>query len=582
MKNKGIKILSIMSLFVGASLVLNSVLASYLVTDNANPLGLKIGLSTIATNEVKFLNADNTVYYSEEVPEGGTLTVSDMPASNPTLSGYTFDGWTTDTVDFVETSDNFATKTYSSSITYYPRFASYGYKTSTSQATHIPNEWQINNNIELTANTSLTLGTYIYGKTSALENATSAVTISKAGGYALVCDSHGASWDETKAGNINNWHIQKYITATRTGAWTGKNTYARFYNANDSYEDRIMQQVSGETYYAYCDYQATKVEFGAIYADSDTQDAVLDGYANIQYRTDKITLDGTTNYNIPDVAYYLTGEFASVDWNLDPNYVLTLDSSDSNHYYINNVALNAGDKLKIRDNANNWFTSSAWTGCGFTNDTDNNVVISKTGVYDINFYLSATNHLVPTAVSYQSTFTVVDDTLAANENIYVIGFSDNWNIQQQYKLTATGVANTYSLTTNVPADTTVFKFAVYNGSTTDSTKLNSGNRTYTAGENYSYTYVPSVTKYTISFNVNYGTSWGESLFVTGDFASWSCNTNYVLTWTNGNNWVGSFEFEENTEFKVVVGPSSGGAVKRWSSGGNLVADSNKTISSVSW
>ena len=46
---------------------------------------------------------------------------------------------------------------------------------------------------------------------------------------------------------------------------------------------------------------------------------------------------------------------------------------------------------------------------------------------------------------------------------------------------------------------------------------------------------------TVTFNVNYGTDYGQSLYVVGTFSNqyevWS---EYKLTWTDGNNWTGSF------------------------------------------
>lgn len=547
--------------------MVGGVSAAWAVTDNANPVSVNVTLSD--TVNVTFLNKDGSTYRTFPIVRGSTIGESIPDPSN--FSSYVFDGWAEDNVSYTKTSDNFATKVYTDDKTYYPRFASYGYKIGNGDVEALPNEWDINNNVTIPHNGSLVLGTAVYGKTE-LENTTSSVTIPYAGGYALVCGEHGEDWnpnDRTKSATLSNWHIERYLTVAKTTGWDGK-LFARLKKSN-THQDRFLTSISGNNYYVYVPYDYVSVNFGSV--DNSVQTVPEDLNATSRH-LDAISFDDTSSFSLPGIAYYLTGDFGP-NWGIDPSYVLTADTS--NHYTISNVSLSAGAKLQVRNNTNNWFTSTAWSGCGFSNDSDGNVVVPSTGYYDISFYVVGdnNNHIVIDEAYIPTTFNV---TYPDGGNIYIAGEFNSWNTTQ-YKMNSTG-SGTYSLTINLPKSASSdFKF-VLDG---DMNALNTSNRQYTIGETYSYTYEPSgPTMYTITFNVNYGTNYGDSLFVTGSFCNWKCNNTYTLNWTTGNNWVGSFDFEEGTEFKVVVGPSSGGEVSRWSSGGNLVADSNKTISSVNW
>ncbi len=264
---------------------------------------------------------------------------------------------------------------------------------------------------------------------------------------------------------------------------------------------------------------------------------------------------------------------------------MTQDSTDANLYIKSGVTLAENDLFKIKTNANVWYANeSGWDGKNYSLDSGN-MKVTKAGVYNIKYHSDWNyNKIDFEAASLYSTFTVTYDSLASGYDIYLCGIDEDWSIVSANKLTPTGAANTYSITKLASNETLNFKYVISNGNdVSDWNTLNpDGNRTFTLGQDYSYSYEAITTKYTITFNVNYDTGYGKSIFVTGDFAGWSCNTNYVLTWTDGNYWTGSFEFEEGTEFKVVVGPSAGGSVSRWTSGDNIVADGNKTISSVIW
>ncbi|MCR4879451.1 MAG: hypothetical protein K5906_00625 [Bacilli bacterium] len=269
------------------------------VTDNAGKLGIRIGIAELSSNTVTFKNADGSTFYSESVTEGYTL--ANQPGT-PILSGYVFDGWTTDNETYNKTTDNLNTKTYSEATTYYPRFASYGYQVGSEAPIHLANKWDINNNETISGGSNIKLGTYIHNKSS-LENATSAVTISNGGDYALVCGEDSSEWNSSKAGTLSNWSIEKYYTLTITNNWNSlkDGMYAHYFYDDTHTSDRKLTLVPGSTYeyYSYCPYNMTKVIYLALWADNN--DSINNDWSNVKYKLPEITLaSGTNSYELVD------------------------------------------------------------------------------------------------------------------------------------------------------------------------------------------------------------------------------------------------------------------------------------------
>ena len=78
----------------------------------------------------------------------------------------------------------------------------------------------------------------------------------------------------------------------------------------------------------------------------------------------------------------------------------------------------------------------------------------------------------------------------------------------------------------------------------------------------------------ITFTINYGTVSGQEVYLVGSFNDWTVgDAEYKLSWTDGNNWVGTFAFEGGTEFsyKFVV---HGNGNTIWES------DPNRTLTPV--
>ena len=583
MKAKQRILISSASVVFGLSLVVGSVFASntvWAVTDQTTPLAAALTADSLV--KVRFFNYDGSIISSEDVYSGST--VSSVPS--PTLNGYTFDYWSTNNSTYEKTNENIATKQFTVNTDYYARFASYGYKIGDGSAAHLANKWDINNNTLIAHGSSLTLGTYIYGKTS-LENATSAVTIPNAGGYALVCGAHESSWDSSKAGNLNNWSIQRYLTVTKTADWNDLKLFARV-NKSEGYEDKFLSEVSGNDYFVYADYDAISINFGAVASNVDT---VPDNLGATTKYLDAITLDDTTSYTLPGTVYYLTGHFGDVDWNTDSNYILTQDSTDTNLYVKSGVTLAENDLFKIKTNANVWYANeSEWDGKNYSLDSGGNMEVTKAGVYNIKYHSDWNyNKIDFEAASLYSTFTVTYDSLASGYDIYLCGIDEDWSIVSANKLTPTGTANTYSITKLASDETVNYRYVISDGdSNHDWDTLNpDGNWSYTLGSDYTYTYVaPSPDTYTLTYtSVEYGTSNGQGMFVTGDFANWKCEVAYRLDWIDGNHLTGSFNLPVGAKYKLVIGPYEGNSQSPWryQSGSDNVLNSDTVVnSSISW
>lgn len=536
------RILPLISFGVGLSLIAGSVFASWAVNDLATPLGIQITLDDGC--EIKFLNYDGSVHHSELLSSGSKLASA---PSDPTLADatYVFDGWSTDSTNYTKSSDNFATKTYTTSVTYYPRFASYGYSINGGNAQHLANAWDINNNISIAHGASLTLGTYIYGKTS-LENADdNTLTIPNAGGYALVCDAHNAAWDSSKAGVLSNWHVERYLTVAKTSEWNDLKLFARF-NKSEGYEDKFLSSNGENSYYVYSPYDALSVNFGGVNNDTES---VPSNLAYAPKYLDAITLTDTASFTLPERVYYLTGKFGSVNWNIDANYALTQDGEDTNLFSISNVEFEENDTFKVVTNSHVWYVNATeWEGRNYTIDSGN-MKVTKSGVYTIDFHANWDDKISLVATSLYSTFSVTYDSLASGSSIYVCGLDGDWDVDDSHVLVKEGETDTYSATFLVSNATENFQFVISDGSTEDWNTLNpTGNRGYTLGSDYDYTYVaPAANTRTLDLYHSYSSTytdgrywWKDSNPVWGVYAYTTTESDgkyylatYIETW-DGN------------------------------------------------
>lgn len=398
MKKRTNLIVACTSLFAGVSLLVGSTLAAWLVEDDANLKGVKIGLREISSVIVNFMNPNGTLFKQYNVTSGSSI--GEDPGA-PSISGdYVFDGWSTDDATLVKTNDNVATRTYTTGVTYYPRFASYGYKIGSNAVQPLANKWDVNNNISIPQNGSLVLGTYVYGKSS-LENATSSVTIPNAGSYALVCGEHDEDWDpsnSTKSATLSNWHIEKYYeyTITNNMKYNGYGLFAHFYDNNDVGDDRIMNDnlISGNTYFVYSKYTNTKVIFGALRSGQTT---LGNNWENVIKQFDSITLDNSYQYSAPATQKQSDKYFRGTNNGWDTSMQMDQSFDSNNQCEILHVSLSQNDEFKIA--SANWGDSWGWTwdrvqGSAknyFNQGSGDNIKCNTTGVY--NFYLGTDHHI---------------------------------------------------------------------------------------------------------------------------------------------------------------------------------------------
>ena len=93
--------------------------------------------------------------------------------------------------------------------------------------------------------------------------------------------------------------------------------------------------------------------------------------------------------------YYLKGTFN--EWKQSPAYKMSIDPHNKNHYILTDVTIHAEEAMKVYKPAEGqeseaWYgVAQAYEGCGWTVGSDNNCVVSASGIYTVNLYLDATN-----------------------------------------------------------------------------------------------------------------------------------------------------------------------------------------------
>ena len=73
----------------------------------------------------------------------------------------------------------------------------------------------------------------------------------------------------------------------------------------------------------------------------------------------------------------------------------------------------------------------------------------------------------------------------------------------------------------------------------------------------------------VTFNINYGTSNGASIYLTGPFADWKADADYKLS-NSGSDWTGTFNFPVDVTlvYKFIVVNADGTTIDRWESDPN--------------
>ena len=98
----------------------------------------------------------------------------------------------------------------------------------------------------------------------------------------------------------------------------------------------------------------------------------------------------------PSNTYYLKGTFN--EWAQDSNLQFTVDAQDANHYTLEDIALTANDEILVHDPSlgdDGWYKNAS-DGSHYTVAQNGNILVSDTGTYDIDFYVTSeyNNHVV--------------------------------------------------------------------------------------------------------------------------------------------------------------------------------------------
>ena len=277
-------ILSLATILTVGCLIGNT-FASFLVRDDAQEFGVRIIPSDDVKHTVTFYGADDQVISTSEVKDGECIDA--LPAS-PALTGYTFNNWASDNTSFTTVSNSTILSTeVTTDMNYYARFASYGYTVNSGDAIHLPNKWDLNNNITLNKDDIVNLGTYVYGKSQLEDTISSPITLIHDGDYALVCDGHEAQWNKDNAKNVNKWFVEKYLILSLGDRWKSNNSFAHFFSGETVLGDKAMSSLGNGTSYCYGPYNANSVIFGLLSSGNMPDQE----WHNVMYESKTISFD---------------------------------------------------------------------------------------------------------------------------------------------------------------------------------------------------------------------------------------------------------------------------------------------------
>ena len=249
---------------------------------------------------------------------------------------------------------------------------------------------------------------------------------------------------------------------------------------------------------------------------------------------------------------YITG--INNDWTAGQEAYKMTKVGDG-HYQITGVEIQQGDKIKVvytaDDGANyTWYgNASTWQAVEdiISREENGNVVFLQDGTYTIDFYVSADgdNHIAPTRTGGLTSLYV--------DSLEVLVEAGN-----TVEITATHFIGTLSAVSDDLAKATIASVNQETGVITvngvaDGAAHITVSATGNANTKVVTVTVAPITMVTITFTINYGTNYGQSLKLV--FApGWNVAEGYALTWTEGNNWTVSVTLVQGTTltYKFVV------------------------------
>ena len=246
--------------------------------------------------------------------------------------------------------------------------------------------------------------------------------------------------DYCLVGTFNNWTVgdQNYgMTKVESGHYRLTNVDLEQGDAVKVVDKTGTHWFANANTYDNCGYTLVDDGYGGKNMSlNETATYTIDFYEVDVYGTDNHIVftkqgDDPIDPPTPTNAYFLKGTFNS--WSEDEAYQLTVDPENANHYVLAEVELTAEEELKVNNPSqgdNGWYTNDhTYDGCGFTLSDDGNIVVSETGTYKVDFYVSSDdgNHITLTKQG--------DDPVVVTE-YYLKGTFNEWAEQDAYKFVA--------------------------------------------------------------------------------------------------------------------------------------------------
>ena len=94
----------------------------------------------------------------------------------------------------------------------------------------------------------------------------------------------------------------------------------------------------------------------------------------------------------------------------------------------------------------------------------------------------------------------------------------------------------------------------------------------------------ATTTQSVSFSTNYDVGSGNAVFVVGDMTNWGFSASYRLEWSEGNNWIGTFNIPLGSRIKYVVSNwDCSASWSRWESGdGHIISSETVSVTVAGW
>ena len=208
-----------------------------------------------------------------------------------------------------------------------------------------------------------------------------------------------------------------------------------FYVTIDGYADRGSVQKNSSHLYGVSFANLNNSEFYSINAAATALPLRLDSQARLREYYDR-AIEPDDNIN-----YYLKSSFNN--WERDENY--TFVETSEGHFKLYNIPLTSGDEIRVHTTADDYLyyqNATAPVGCGYTiGGFWDDVTIIERGNYDIEFILDPAdhNHIAITRVGDY------DEQPQTEEDYYLVGTFNNWEISGSYKLNEDEYSNHYFL-----------------------------------------------------------------------------------------------------------------------------------------